>query len=63
MAYIEKQTIAVRFIKEKGKITNSDYKELNNTIERTARRDLTKLVELNILTKKGELKGTYYEIQ
>jgi len=35
---------------------------VNKTIERNARRDLAKLVELNILIKKGELKGTYYEI-
>jgi len=59
----ERQIRAVLFAKEKGKITNSEYQELNDSIERTARRDLTKLVELNILTKKGELKGTYYEIQ
>jgi ATP-dependent DNA helicase RecG len=58
----ERQIKAVLFVKENGKITNSDYQELNNTIDRTARRDLAKLVELNILIKKGVLKGTYYEI-
>jgi ATP-dependent DNA helicase RecG len=58
----ERQIKAVLFVKENGKITNKEYQELNNMIDRTARRDLAKLVELNILIKKGVLKGTYYEI-
>ncbi len=58
----KRQVKAVLFVKEQGKITNKEYQELNNTTDRTARRDLMKLVELNVLNKKGELKGTYYEI-
>ncbi len=58
----ERQIKAVLFVKENEKITNSDYQELNDSLERTARRDLMKLVELNIFVKKGELKGSYYEL-
>ena len=59
----ERQIRAVLFVKEKGKITNKEYQKLTHTIERTARRDLVKLIELKIFVKKGELKGSYYEMQ
>jgi len=53
----------VLFTKEKGKITNSDYQELNNITDRTALRDLEKLLDLDVFKKLGEKKGTYYEIK
>lgn len=59
----ERQVKAVLYVKEKGKITNSDYQELNDIIDRTALRDIEKLIELNIFKKVGEKKGTYYEIK
>jgi ATP-dependent DNA helicase RecG len=60
----DRQRKAVIFVKEKGKITNSEYQQLNNTSERTASRDLNGLVEKNIL-RNSEVKGAgaYYFIK
>lgn len=59
----QRQIKAVLFLKEKGKITNKEYQEINNTLDRTALRDLEKLLEIDIIQKVGEKKGTYYEIK
>jgi len=59
----ERQVKSVLFVKENGKITNKEYQELNNTTDRTALRDLEKLLELDVFKKLGEKKGTYYEIK
>ena len=59
----ERQLKAVFFVKEKGKITNSEYQELNKTSDRTALRDLEILTELNIFVKEGEKKGTHYKLK
>ena len=53
----ERQIKAVLYVKEKGKITNSDYQEINEIAERTASRDLADLVSKKILINSG-LKGT-----
>lgn len=58
----ERQVKAVLFVKEKGKITNSIYRELFEITEKTAFRDLEKLIKLDILKKEGEKKGTYYKL-
>lgn len=45
---------AVFFTKENGKITNSDYQELNEVSKRTATRELTALVDtFKTLVKEG----------
>jgi ATP-dependent DNA helicase RecG len=50
----ERQIKAVFYVKEEGKITNKDYKELIKDISRiTATRDLTNLVEKGILKMVG----------
>jgi len=50
----DRQIKAVMYVKEKGKITNKDYKELIKDISRiTATRDLTNLVEKGILKMVG----------
>ena len=59
----ERQLKAVLFIKEKGRITNKEYQEINETSDRTALRDLENLTELNILVKEGEKKGTAYKLK
>ena len=51
-----RQIKAVIFVKDKGKITNREYQELNSTSERTASRDLNALIEKNIL-RSSEVKG------
>ena len=47
---------------KKGKITIRIYREMFNLTEKTAFRDFEKLVELKILRKEGEKKGTYYTL-
>lgn len=59
----ERQVKSVMFVKEKGKITNSEYQSLNKTSDRTALRDLEELTEKGILIKEGEKKGTSYRLR
>jgi ATP-dependent DNA helicase RecG len=59
----DRQLKAVNFVREKGKITNKEYQELNETSDRTALRDLENLTELNIFVKDGEKKGTSYKLK
>jgi ATP-dependent DNA helicase RecG len=59
----ERQIKAVLYVKEKGKITNSEYQELNEISDRTASRDLENLVFKNVLDKIGDKKNAYYEMQ
>ncbi|MCB0536916.1 MAG: hypothetical protein KDE33_05240 [Bacteroidetes bacterium] len=58
----ERQLKAVEYVKEKGKITNKEYQELNNTIDRTALRYLKNLITLGIFKRVGEKQGAYYEL-
>lgn len=58
----ERQIKAVLFVKDSGKITNKEYQELNNTTDRTALRDLEKLVEFAVFKRIGEKKGAFYEL-
>ena len=52
----ERQIKAVLYVKEKGKITNSEYQSINNCSRITATRDFTELAEKNIL-KYSEQRG------
>ena len=58
----ERQINAVMYVKEKGKITNKEYQEINKTSERTALRDLKALLEQGLIVRIGELKSTCYII-
>jgi len=58
----KRQIKAVLFVKERGKITNSEYQNLCKTSERTALRDLEKLMGLKLFERKGEKKGTIYQL-
>jgi ATP-dependent DNA helicase RecG len=51
-----RQVKAVLILNEKGKITNKEYQEINETTERTASRDLSDLVEKGIIKSSG-IKG------
>jgi len=62
MGLNERQVKGVLYVVENGSITNSDYQKISNISERTALRDLDDLSTKNILQKKGEKKGTYYEL-
>jgi len=41
----ERQKKAIEFVKEKGRITNSEYQKLNNIHRNTATKDLNQLVK------------------
>ncbi len=58
----ERQKKAIDFVREKGKITNSDYRNLCNVGWDTAHRDLHELVERNVLIREGSGRGTYYRM-
>ena len=60
----ERQLIAVSFVKEKGKITNKEYQEINNCSRNTASNDLGDLVEKNLLVG-SEVKGAgaFYKLK
>jgi len=58
----DRQTKAVLYVKEKGKITNKEYLEINQISNRTATYELKELVEkFKLLKKSGASVGTYYE--
>ena len=59
----ERQIQAIKFVKESGKITNSEYQANYGVARNTATRDLSELVDKGIL-KSSEAKGagSYYEL-
>jgi len=60
----ERQIRAVMFVKQNGKITNKKYQHICDTSERTATRDLSGLVSLEILEQIGTTgKGTEYVLR
>ena len=61
----KRQIKGIRYLKETGKITNSDYKNLNNISKATATRDLTELLnKFEIIIKVGETGvGTFYTLK
>ena len=60
----ERQIKAVLYVKEKGKITNSEYQKLNETSERTASREISELVKANLLEQAGSFgAGSFYKIK
>ena len=58
----ERQIKAVLYVKEKGKITNSEYQTLNEISERTASRELEELMKLSVLKRIGDKKATLYKL-
>ena len=59
----DRQIKAVLYMKDRGKITNSEYQTLNNVSKRTSTNDLSELVEnYNLLNNIGFGAGSYYEL-
>lgn len=57
----ERQKNGILFVKENGRITNSEYQNVAHVLKREATRDLAELVEKGVLIKKGiHGKGVYY---
>lgn len=60
----ERQIKAVLYVKEKGKITNSEYQTLNSVSKRTATNDLSELVDkYQLINNIGFGAGSYYELR
>jgi ATP-dependent DNA helicase RecG len=59
----ERQIRAVIYVKERGKINNSEYQKLNNISKRSATYDLQELIKKKIFTKVGTRGGgTHYTL-
>ena len=58
----ERRIQAIKFVKENGKITNSEYQTINDVSKATATRDLSELVEkYKLLSRTGDVgAGTSY---
>jgi ATP-dependent DNA helicase RecG len=59
----QRQVKAVMYVKEKGKITNKNYQQLNDCSRNTASNDLTDLVKKGVF-KTSEVRGAgaYYQL-
>jgi predicted HTH transcriptional regulator len=49
----DRQILAVKYVKENGRITNTEYQELVKISKRNATRDLSELVEKEVFDKRG----------
>ena len=58
----QRQIKAVLYVREKGKITNSEYQTINEISDRTSSRELENLTQIGVFKKMGDKKGTYYEL-
>ena len=59
----ERQIGAVRNVKEKGKITNKEYRQLTELSDEGARIDLNKLVDADVFQVKGRGRGVHYVLK
>ena len=56
----EKQIKAILYVKKNGSITNSEYRKIFETPDRTTSRDLMTLVSIGVLRKEGDKKSSKY---
>lgn len=60
----DRQIKAVLFLKENGKITNSDYQTINDVSRGTATRDLKELIEKDLISPSGQKgAGAFYTLK
>lgn len=59
----ERQIKAVVYVKEKGRITNKEYRELTGLSDEGVRIDLNLLIEKELLSAKGKGRGSYYVLK
>ena len=62
MGLNERQIKAVLYVKEKGKITNKEYRELNSVSNKTAYLELLELVEKKVLNIEGKGRNIEYRV-
>ena len=61
MGLNERQIKAIKYVKEKGRITNIEYQKLTGVSRPTSTRELKNLVDIQILKRHGTTgKGTFY---
>ena len=53
----------IEFILKNGKVTNKDVQQLLAVKDSRALKVLKELVEMDILVKRGKLKGSYYVLK
>ena len=63
LGFNERQVKAVLYVKEKGKITNKEYREVTGLSDEGARTDLNELVEKRILLSKGSGRNVHYVLR
>jgi ATP-dependent DNA helicase RecG len=59
----ERQIKAVMYVKEKGKITNKEYREMTGLSDEGARKDLNELIKKRILLSKGSGRNVHYVLK
>ena len=60
----DRQIKAVLFLKENGKIKNSDYQTINDVSRETATRDLKELIEKDLISPSGQKgAGAFYTLK
>jgi ATP-dependent DNA helicase RecG len=60
MGLNERQVKAVLYVKKNGKITNREYREINNVSDEGARIDLHAMIKKDILLQKGKGRSVQY---
>lgn len=58
----DRQIQALLYMKENGRITNKQYRELVKISDEAARKDLAELVEMGLISRHGRGRGTRYEL-
>ncbi|NQU78265.1 DeoR family transcriptional regulator [Candidatus Woesearchaeota archaeon] len=56
----ERQEKELEYIREKGSITNKEYREINDVSNKTAFQDLVELLEKGLVAKKGRGRSSQY---
>jgi len=59
----ERQIKAVRYVKEKGKITNKEYREMTGLSDEGVRIHMNELVEKGVLLSKGKGRSAHYVLK
>lgn len=59
----ERQIKAVMYVKEKGKITNKEYREMTGLSDEGVRIHMNELVEKGVLLSKGKGRSTHYVLK
>ena len=55
--------MAVMYVKEKGKITNKEYREITGLSDEGARININELIEKGVLLSKGRGRSIHYVLK